>query len=336
MGHHPPRYEPGRRTRANAYGGPLVTHPHNRKDNPMNDPTAKTTAEWPGIAEEADFLNFRIGAWHDFGYVTPPTQDCKQIPPLGERSTEAIKAGHGAIEMIDEIVRELYQVREQLADELRADEDIRAARVDAMLAEGHARREAETASAAPRCGSPATCAEFGHEHSHIDDAVPLPDPPEPAPLIHMEKSASATACGLPTYKPPIHLGVLTVDTTKVTCPDCQPKKYWHDPDAAAGVDSLTTTATRIGRPEPTAAERPHQLSARGALKDELGRSRRSREAWEETARACVCPPGVCTRGEFRDHAGESEGCMVCADLDPDQPCYAAVVRALRPREEGGR
>jgi hypothetical protein len=77
-------------------------------------------------------------------------------------------------------------------------------------------------------------------------------------------------------------------------------------------------------------------SARAALKDELGRLWREREAWEETARACVCPPGLCTRGEFRDHTGASEGCMVCADLDPDQPCYAAVVRGLRALEEAGR
>lgn len=106
-----------------------------------DDPTAKTTAEWPGIEDAAGLLNFRIAAWHDFGYVTPPTPDCKTTPPLGERSTEAIKAGHGAIKVIDEIVHELYQVREQLVGELRADEDIRAVRVDAMLAETGARRE---------------------------------------------------------------------------------------------------------------------------------------------------------------------------------------------------
>lgn len=47
------------------------------------------------------------------------------------------------------------------------------------------------------------------------------------PLIHMEKSASSTRCGLPTYEPPINLGVLTVDPTKVTCPACKPKKYWQ-------------------------------------------------------------------------------------------------------------
>jgi hypothetical protein len=145
----------------------------------MNDHTAKTTAEWPGIEEAAGLLNFRIGAWHDFGYVTPPTPDCQGIPPLGERSAEAIKAGHGAIKVIDEIVRDLYGLREQLVGELRADEDIRAVRVDAMLAEGRARREAEAASAGPRCGSPATCSEFGHEHPHIDDAVQASGLPEP-------------------------------------------------------------------------------------------------------------------------------------------------------------
>ena len=145
--------------------------------NPVNEP-AKTTAEWPGIEEAVGLLNFRIGAWHDFGYVTPPTPGCKTIPPLGERSAEAIKAGHGAVEVIDEIVRGLYRLREQLVSELRADEDIRAGRVEAMLAEYRARREAEAApagaAAAPPCGSPATRAEFGHEHPHIDDALSVP------------------------------------------------------------------------------------------------------------------------------------------------------------------
>jgi hypothetical protein len=132
----------GRRIRANTSGGPLIIHPHYRKDNPMNDPAARTTAEWPGIEEGAGLLNFRIAAWRDFGYTTPPTLDCKTIPPLGEPSAEAIKAGHGAIEVIDEIVRELYQVQDQLVGELRSEEDIRAVRVDAMLAETRARREA--------------------------------------------------------------------------------------------------------------------------------------------------------------------------------------------------
>jgi hypothetical protein len=42
---------------------------------------------------------------------------------------------------------------------------------------------------------------------------------------------------------------------------------------------------------------------------------------------CPGPANQCTRGDFRDHAGESEGCMVYADLDPDQPCYAAMATA---------
>ena len=187
----------------------------------MSDPAAKTTAEWPGIEETAGLLNLRIAEWHDFGYATPPSPACKTIPLLGERSAEAIKAGHGAIEVIDEIVRDLHRLREQLVRELRADQDARAGAVT--------RREAEAGSAPVAGSSPAA-----------------------------------------------------------------------------------------------------------ALKDELGRLRRSREAWEQTARACVCPPGACTRGEFRDHAGQSEGCMVCADLDPGQPCYAAVARGLRAREEAGR
>jgi hypothetical protein len=114
----------------------------------MNDPTAKTTAEWPGIAEAADLLNFSLGEWHDFGYATPPTPSCKTIPPLGERSVEAIRGGHEAIKVLDEIIRELYQVRGQLIRELRADEDIRTVRLDAMLAEGRTRRDAEE----PLCG----------------------------------------------------------------------------------------------------------------------------------------------------------------------------------------
>jgi hypothetical protein len=164
----------------------------------VNDPTAKTTAEWPGIEETAGLLNLRIGEWHDFGYATPPALACKTIPPLGERTAEAIKAGHGAIEVIDEIVRDLRRLREQLARELRADQDARAGAAT--------RQEAEAGS------------------------TPVP--------------GSSPAAG---------------------------------------------------------------------LKDELGRLRRSREAWEETARTCVCPPGVCTRAEFRDHAGKSGDCMVYAD-----------------------
>jgi hypothetical protein len=88
-----------------------------------------------GLAELADLINFRVGAWHDFGYADPPAPECKPIPPLGERSADAIKAGHEAVKDIDRLIARLHQVRAQLVSELREDSDIRAARVDAMLAE---------------------------------------------------------------------------------------------------------------------------------------------------------------------------------------------------------
>jgi hypothetical protein len=94
-----------------------------------------------GIEELAGLIYFRVGAWHDFGYAMPPTPECKPIPPLGERSTQAIKAGHEAIEVIDELTRQLYALRSQLVGELRQDEDVRAARVDALLERGRQLRQ---------------------------------------------------------------------------------------------------------------------------------------------------------------------------------------------------
>ena len=99
------------------------------------------TGEWAGIEDATGLLAVRIGAWNHFGYAAPESGQAA-IPPLGERSAEAIKAGHGAIEVIDEIVRELHSLRDVLIIELRTDEDVRAVRVDAMLAEARARREA--------------------------------------------------------------------------------------------------------------------------------------------------------------------------------------------------
>ena len=95
-----------------------------------------------GIEEVAGRINFLVGAWHDFGYETPPAPGCKPIPPLGERSAEAVKAGHAAVEAIDELKRQLYALRAQLLSELRQDEDARARIVDQMLAESRARRAA--------------------------------------------------------------------------------------------------------------------------------------------------------------------------------------------------
>ena len=88
-----------------------------------------------GLEELAGLIHFRVGAWQDFGYAEPPTPECTPIPPLGERSAKAIEAGHEAIKDIDQLIARLHQVRAELVNELRQDEDIRAARVDAMLAE---------------------------------------------------------------------------------------------------------------------------------------------------------------------------------------------------------
>ena len=98
------------------------------------------TGEWGGIEDAAGLLAVRLGAWNHFGYAAPESGQAA-MPPLGERSAEAIKAGHGAIDVIDEIVRDLSRLRGQLIIELRTDEDVRGRRVDAMLAEARARRD---------------------------------------------------------------------------------------------------------------------------------------------------------------------------------------------------
>jgi hypothetical protein len=90
----------------------------------------------------------------------------------------------------------------------------------------------------------------------------------------------------------------------------------HDDPRRAAIDAL---AAELGLSGPNAvvmtSEPPVQDTETGTA------------AYTETARACVCQPGLCSRGEFRDHQGDSPGCMVCADLDPEQPCYAAIRRA---------
>lgn len=116
-----------------------------------------------GIEELAGLINFRVGAWQDFGYENPPDSKCEDcphgrtahltrapsrpepyycsacgcrqyrgahyatIPPLGQRSANAIKAGHEAIRDIDQLIARLHRLREQLVGELRQDEDIRMA-----------------------------------------------------------------------------------------------------------------------------------------------------------------------------------------------------------------
>ena len=88
-----------------------------------------------GLEEQAGLISFRVGAWHDFGYENPPAPNCKTIPPLGKRSANAIKAGHDAVKDIDVLLRQLYNLRDQLVGELRRDEDLRAERVDRRIAD---------------------------------------------------------------------------------------------------------------------------------------------------------------------------------------------------------
>lgn len=106
-----------------------------------------------GIEDLAGLIDFLVGAWHDFGYEVPPTPDCKTVPPLGERSAEAVKAGREAIESIDKLVRQLFALREQLGGELRQDSDVGAARVDLMLARRKRERHAAETGAGPWGGS---------------------------------------------------------------------------------------------------------------------------------------------------------------------------------------
>ena len=78
-----------------------------------------------GLEELAGLISFKVGAWHDFGYETPPAPGCQPIPPLGERSAAAIQSGHEAVKTIDTLIRQLHDLRAQLVGELRQDEDIR-------------------------------------------------------------------------------------------------------------------------------------------------------------------------------------------------------------------
>jgi hypothetical protein len=84
-----------------------------------------------GLEDLAGLISFHVGAWHDFGYEVPPAPNCKPIPPLGERSADAIKSAHNAVGEIDRLVRQLHALRAQLGNELRQNEDILMARLDA-------------------------------------------------------------------------------------------------------------------------------------------------------------------------------------------------------------
>lgn len=96
------------------------------------------TGVWnTGALEDlTSLIAVRVAAWNHCEYP-------ENVPAAGEHSAEAIKAGHGAVDAIDELIRELHALRGQLVDEMRTDQDATAARVDAMLAEARTRREAD-------------------------------------------------------------------------------------------------------------------------------------------------------------------------------------------------
>jgi hypothetical protein len=81
-----------------------------------------------GLEEMAGLISFHVGAWQDFGYANPPTPDSAVIPPLGDRSANAITAGHEAVKDIDQLIARLHLIRAQLVSELGQDEAIRMAR----------------------------------------------------------------------------------------------------------------------------------------------------------------------------------------------------------------
>jgi len=100
-----------------------------------------------GLEELAGLISFRVGGWHDFGYADPPAPDCKPIPPLGERSAQAITAGHDAVEAIDELTRQLYALRQQLTAELRANHEALMASSGELLATCRAGRALDSGGA---------------------------------------------------------------------------------------------------------------------------------------------------------------------------------------------
>lgn len=76
------------------------------------------TGDWhPGPLEDlVGLLGVRLAAWNHMQYP-------QNVPAAGEHSADAITAGHGAVKVIDEIIRDLHKIRGQLVNELRADED---------------------------------------------------------------------------------------------------------------------------------------------------------------------------------------------------------------------
>jgi hypothetical protein len=82
-----------------------------------------------GLSELAGLIHFRVGAWEDLGYRSPPAPDCKTVPPLGERSASAIENGREAVRDIDQLIGRLQAARAELVSQLQQDEGLRMARL---------------------------------------------------------------------------------------------------------------------------------------------------------------------------------------------------------------
>ena len=54
-----------------------------------------------GLEELAGLINFRVGAWQDFGYAEPPAPECGAIPPLGHGTKEECRE---AAELLAEVL----------------------------------------------------------------------------------------------------------------------------------------------------------------------------------------------------------------------------------------
>jgi hypothetical protein len=132
------------------------------------------TGDWhPGpLEDQVGLLGVRVGMWNHMAYP-------EKVPAAGEHDAEAIKAGHGAITVIDEIIRGLHELRGHLVTELRADEDERAKRVDAMVAGA---RCAKCRAEPCKPGSPfgQRCLDMCHEALEFDHCCMICATPEEA------------------------------------------------------------------------------------------------------------------------------------------------------------
>lgn len=94
---------------------------------------AKSTGAWDICADDLTQIAGLVGAWNHFGCVDP-TPKCVAIPPLGERSGEAARSGHDAVEAIDRLTRNLHGLRSLLVNELGKSADMALRRAEETIA----------------------------------------------------------------------------------------------------------------------------------------------------------------------------------------------------------